>query len=90
MSRITMFLYGLVCYSVALAVFVYAFGFIGGFLTPTILDGAPHQPLALALAIDLALLAAFAAQHSGMAGRPSNAGGHASCRRRPSAALTCS
>lgn len=67
MSRIGIFIYGLVCYAVFLAVFVYAIGFIGGFLTPTLLDGTPDRPLAEALALDLGLLAAFAVQHSVMA-----------------------
>jgi len=67
MSRVGIFLYGVVCYLVFLAVFLYGIGFIGGFLTPTTLDGAPRRPLLEALAIDLSLLAAFAVQHSGMA-----------------------
>src|SRR5688572_8873576 len=67
MSRIVIFAYGTACYLVFLGVFVYAIGFIGGFPTPTTLDGPPDRPLAEALAIDLALLAAFAVQHSGMA-----------------------
>jgi protein-S-isoprenylcysteine O-methyltransferase Ste14 len=67
MSRVGIFIYGLVCYTVFLGVFFYGMGFIGGFLTPTLLDGAPSRPLAEALAIDLGLLAAFAVQHSGMA-----------------------
>jgi protein-S-isoprenylcysteine O-methyltransferase Ste14 len=67
MSRIGVFLYGVLCYAIFLAVFLYGIGFIGGFATPTLLDGAPHRPLVEALAIDLGLLAAFAIQHSGMA-----------------------
>jgi methanethiol S-methyltransferase len=67
MSRIVIFLYGLVSYLVFFAVFLYAMGFIGGFLTPTMLDGMPRRPLVEALAIDFALLAAFAIQHSVMA-----------------------
>jgi protein-S-isoprenylcysteine O-methyltransferase Ste14 len=67
MARIAIFLYGLICYVVFLAVFLYAIGFIGGFLTPTVLDGTPKRPFIEALAIDLALLAAFALQHSIMA-----------------------
>jgi methanethiol S-methyltransferase len=66
-SRIATLIYGVVCYAVFLAVFVYAIGFVGGFVTPTTLDGAPTRPLIEALAIDLGLLAAFAVQHSGMA-----------------------
>ena len=67
MSRFGIFAYGLVCYAAALVVFGYAFGFLGGFLTPTTLDGTPHRPLAEALSLDLALLVGFALQHSGMA-----------------------
>src|SRR5688500_3387888 len=67
MSRFGVFLYGLVSYALFLAVFVYAIGFIGGFYTPTSLDGAPGRPLIEALAIDLGLLALFAIQHSVMA-----------------------
>jgi protein-S-isoprenylcysteine O-methyltransferase Ste14 len=52
---------------VFLAVFLYAIVFIGGFLTPSWLDGTPKRPLGAALAIDLALLALFAVQHSVMA-----------------------
>jgi len=67
MSRIGIFFYGLTCYAVSMAVFAYAAGFIGGFITPTLLDGAPGRPLPEALAIDLGLLALFALQHSIMA-----------------------
>lgn len=67
MSRTITLLYGVLTYVLFLGVFLYAIGFIGGFVTPTRLDGAPTQPLGVALAIDLGLLTAFALQHSGMA-----------------------
>ena len=67
MSRIAIFSYGLISYLVFFAVFLYGVGFIGGFLTPTALDGAPRTALIAALAVDVGLLAAFALQHSGMA-----------------------
>lgn len=67
MSRIATLVYGVLTYALFLGVFLYAIGFIGGFLTPTSLDGAPTRPLGVALAIDLGLLVAFAVQHSGMA-----------------------
>jgi methanethiol S-methyltransferase len=67
MSRIATFLYGLACYSVFLGVFLYAIGFIGGFVTPTQLDGVADRALLQALAINLGLLALFAIQHSVMA-----------------------
>ena len=67
MSRVGIFLYGVACYLVFFGVFLYAVGFIGGFITPTTLDGAPRRPFGEALAIDTGLLLAFAVQHSGMA-----------------------
>lgn len=59
--------YEIFSYGVFLGVFVYAVGFIGGFLTPTRLDGTASRPLWQALAIDLGLLGLFAVQHSVMA-----------------------
>lgn len=67
MSRLFTFLYGVFSYAVFLAVFIYAIGFVGGFFTPTSLDGAPVHPLGWAIGMDLALLTGFALQHSGMA-----------------------
>ena len=67
MSRIGIFAYGVFSYLVFFAVFLYGIGFIGGFLTPTSLDGVPASTLGRALTVDLSLLAAFAVQHSGMA-----------------------
>lgn len=67
MSRIGIFAYGVFSYAVFFVVFLYGIGFIGGFLTPTSLDGAPISTLRHALTVDLSLLAAFAIQHSGMA-----------------------
>jgi protein-S-isoprenylcysteine O-methyltransferase Ste14 len=67
MSRWLTLIYGVLSYAVFLAVFVYAIGFIGGFYTPTQLDGAARRPLVEALIINLGLLALFAVQHSGMA-----------------------
>jgi protein-S-isoprenylcysteine O-methyltransferase Ste14 len=67
MSRIGIFAYGLVCYAVSMAVFAYSAGFFIGLFVPTSLDGVPDRPLLEALAIDLALVVAFALQHSIMA-----------------------
>src|ERR1043165_8325746 len=61
------FLFGALTYGLFLAVFLYAIGFIGGFFTPTMLDGTPTRPLLPSLAIDLGLLGLFAVQHSVMA-----------------------
>ena len=66
-SRISIFLYSLVCYAVALAALLYAVGFIGDFVVPKTIDsGTAADPLT-ALFYDLPLLALFALQHSIMA-----------------------
>lgn len=67
MSKTVTLIYGLLCYAIFLGVFVYAIGFIGGFATPTMLDGPPHGSAAVALTVDLVLLGIFAVQHSVMA-----------------------
>jgi protein-S-isoprenylcysteine O-methyltransferase Ste14 len=68
-KRIGFFVYGLVCYAIFFATFLYAIGFIGGFVVPTTLDGPARVPLARGIAIDAALLGLFAVQHSVMARR---------------------
>ncbi len=67
MAGFLVFLFGAASYSLFFAVFLYAIGFIGGFATPTLLDGVARQSLPQAVTTDLALLALFALQHSGMA-----------------------
>ncbi len=67
LTRLFALFYGGACYVTFLGVFVYAIGFIGGFMTPTMIDGVPTRPLGQALLINVGLLAAFALQHSGMA-----------------------
>jgi protein-S-isoprenylcysteine O-methyltransferase Ste14 len=66
-NRISAFLYGLVCYVAFLATFVYAVGFIGNIGVPKSIDSGPQTSFLTALAIDAALLALFAIQHSLMA-----------------------
>jgi len=68
-KRLGFFAYGVVCYAIFFGTFLYAVGFIGGFGVPTTLDGPARDPLPVALAIDVALLGAFAGQHSVMARR---------------------
>lgn len=59
--------YGLAVYTMFLGVFVYAIGWVGNIFVPTSVDGEALLSLGLALPVDLALLAAFAIQHSVMA-----------------------
>lgn len=65
--RLLLLTYGILSYVLFLATLLYAVGFVGGFLTPTRLDGPRQGSLAAALAIDGGLLVLFAVQHSGMA-----------------------
>ena len=67
MSRVIAFVYGLVCYAIFFASFLYAAGFVGGFLVPLSLDSPPTGSFGTSLLIDLALLGLFAVQHSVMA-----------------------
>jgi protein-S-isoprenylcysteine O-methyltransferase Ste14 len=68
MVRRTLILaYGAVAYVLFLVTFLYAIGFVGGFLTPTELDGPRTGSVWVALATNLGLLVLFAVQHSGMA-----------------------
>lgn len=66
-KRVLVFGYGLTCYAVFFATFLYAIGFIGNFGVPVTLDGPAVLPTGTALLIDVALLGVFALQHSIMA-----------------------
>jgi protein-S-isoprenylcysteine O-methyltransferase Ste14 len=67
LRRVLAFAYGVVCYLVFLASFLYAIGFIGNFGVPKPMDSKALLPWGRALAIDTGLLMLFAVQHSVMA-----------------------
>jgi protein-S-isoprenylcysteine O-methyltransferase Ste14 len=65
--RVLALLYGVVCYVVFLATFLYAIVFVAGVAIPKHIDNGIQAPFEVALAIDVVLLGLFAVQHSGMA-----------------------
>ena len=67
LKRLSVFLYGVLCYVVFFATFLYAIGFVCNLYVPRSLDGPPVAPLASSLMVDLGLLLLFALQHSVMA-----------------------
>lgn len=67
LQRANILIYGALSYVTFLATYLYALGFVGGFVVPKSLDTEPHGPLWLSLLADLGLLVVFAVQHSAMA-----------------------
>src|SRR5690349_6050388 len=55
-KRLLFFGYGMICYLIFLATFLYAIAFVGGFLVPARLDGPLGTTVFEAVAIDCVLL----------------------------------
>jgi methanethiol S-methyltransferase len=70
MGRIIGFLFGLVAYLVFLPTFLYAIGFVTGFVVPKTIDIGAIVPAGEALVVNVLLMSLFAVQHSVMARKP--------------------
>jgi len=67
MKRFATLTYGILCYALFFATFLYAIGFIGNLIVPKSIDSVPTVSLSSALFINTLLLTVFALQHSIMA-----------------------
>jgi protein-S-isoprenylcysteine O-methyltransferase Ste14 len=67
MPRFIALIYGLVSYGLFVISFLYAVGFVGGFVVPKTINSGEIVPLSEALLNNLRLLSLFAIQHSVMA-----------------------
>lgn len=67
MGRSITFIYGLAVYAIFLLTFLYSIGFVGNLLVPKSIDSGVQGSVAASVLVNLALLSAFALQHSIMA-----------------------
>lgn len=68
MSKVTSLLFAVIAYAIFLATFLYLIAFVGNLpIVPITVDRGPAAPEAVALVVNLALIALFGVQHSVMA-----------------------
>ncbi len=67
MKKLLALLYGATAYLVFLIAFLYAIGFVGGFIVPKTINSGAESPFLESLIINLLLLSLFAIQHTIMA-----------------------
>jgi protein-S-isoprenylcysteine O-methyltransferase Ste14 len=67
MRRWLFLIYGATAYVLFLGIYAYMAGFLGNFWVPKSIDSPAGEPVAMAVLVNLALLALFAVQHSVMA-----------------------
>ena len=68
MTRVAALLFAILCYAIFFATFLYLIVFVGDFSFATVtVDNGPLSPVAVAVPIDIALIALFGLQHSVMA-----------------------
>ena len=66
-GRLAAFLYGITAYLVFFLTFLYAVGFVSGFVVPKAIDTGTAGPVVDALMVNILLMSLFAVQHSVMA-----------------------